>query len=44
MESFLANGRNEKYNNLSLRRRNHYLKLQGHRLTYTEIRIEAITA
>ena len=39
----VAHGRHDKVVIFKMRRRKHYKKSQGHRQSYTEIRIEAIT-
>ena len=38
----VAHGRHPKVRIFKLRRRKHYMKRQGHRQNYTEIRIDAI--
>jgi len=38
----VAHGRGEKVNIFKMRRRKHYQKSQGHRQSYTEVRIDAI--
>ena len=38
----LAHGRDEKVKIFKLRRRKHYAKTQGHRQSYTEVRIDDI--
>ncbi len=38
----LAHGRHPKVRIFKLRRRKHYMKRQGHRQNYTELRIDAI--
>ena len=40
----LAQGRHDKVKIVKMRRRKHYQKRQGHRQSYTELRIVAITA
>ncbi|WP_227816465.1 50S ribosomal protein L21 [Nitrogeniibacter aestuarii] len=40
----LSQGRHDKVKIFKMRRRKHYMKRQGHRQNYTEIRIEAISA
>jgi large subunit ribosomal protein L21 len=40
----LSHGRGDKVMIFKFRRRNHYRKTQGHRLSFTEIKIEAIAA
>ncbi|HQR52011.1 MAG TPA: 50S ribosomal protein L21 [Burkholderiales bacterium] len=39
----VSHGRHDKVTIFKMRRRKHYRKSQGHRQSYTEIRIEAIT-
>jgi len=39
----LAQGRGDKVSIFKMRRRKHYKKSQGHRQSYTEIRIDGIT-
>ena len=39
----LAHGRGEKVKIFKMRRRKHYQKTQGHRQSYTEVRIDDIT-
>lgn len=39
----MAHGRHDKVNIFKMRRRKHYKKSQGHRQSYTEIRIDGIT-
>lgn len=39
----VSHGRHDKISIFKMRRRKHYRKSQGHRQSYTEIRIEAIT-
>lgn len=40
----LSQGRHDKVKIFKMRRRKHYIKHQGHRQNYTELRIEAISA
>jgi len=40
----LSQGRHDKVKIFKMRRRKHYMKRQGHRQNYTEIRIESISA
>ncbi len=40
----VAHGKHDKVRIFKMRRRKHYKKSQGHRQTYTELRIEAISA
>lgn len=40
----LAHGKGDKVRVFKMRRRKHYRKTQGHRQTYTEVRIDAISA
>jgi large subunit ribosomal protein L21 len=40
----LAQGRHDKVKIFKMRRRKHYMRHQGHRQNYTELRIEAINA
>jgi large subunit ribosomal protein L21 len=40
----LSQGRHDKVKIFKMRRRKHYMKRQGHRQNYTEIRIDAISA
>jgi len=40
----LSQGRHDKVKIFKMRRRKHYMKRQGHRQNYTELRIEAISA
>ncbi|MBL8529063.1 MAG: 50S ribosomal protein L21, partial [Burkholderiales bacterium] len=39
----VSQGRHDKVTIFKMRRRKHYKKSQGHRQSYTEIRIDAIT-
>ncbi|MCB1959272.1 MAG: 50S ribosomal protein L21 [Rhodocyclaceae bacterium] len=40
----LSQGRHDKVKIFKMRRRKHYMRHQGHRQNYTELRIEAISA
>ena len=40
----LAQGKHDKVRIFKLRRRKHYKKSQGHRQTYTELQIDAVSA
>ncbi len=40
----LSQGRHDKVKIFKMRRRKHYMKRQGHRQNYTEIRIDTISA
>ncbi|WP_019560600.1 MULTISPECIES: 50S ribosomal protein L21 [Caldimonas] len=40
----VAHGKHDKVRIFKLRRRKHYKKSQGHRQTYTELQISAVTA
>ena len=40
----VAQGKHDKVRIFKLRRRKHYKKSQGHRQTYTELQIEAVSA
>ena len=40
----VAQGRHDKIKIFKMRRRKHYMRHQGHRQNYTELRIEAINA
>ncbi len=40
----VAQGKHEKVHIFKMRRRKHYRKSQGHRQTYTELQISAVTA
>ena len=40
----LAQGKHDKVHIFKMRRRKHYRKSQGHRQTYTELQISAVTA
>ncbi len=40
----VAQGKHDKVHIFKLRRRKHYKKSQGHRQTYTELQINAVTA
>jgi large subunit ribosomal protein L21 len=41
--TILAHGRGEKVHIFKMRRRKHFQKSQGHRQSYTEVRIDDIT-
>ena len=40
----LAHGKNDKVRIFKMRRRKHYKKSQGHRQTFTELHIQAVSA
>lgn len=42
--TILSHGRHDKVKIFKMRRRKHYMKHQGHRQNYTEIRIDTISA
>ena len=42
-DTVVSHGRHDKVKIFKMRRRKHYIKHQGHRQNYTELRIEAIS-